>query len=174
MDFKPTLKEKVDDLVNEMYLPFEVYEKYKVYTTSPNHISVNPHFIKPDQYQKRLMKISDEYFGGVGTWFKTSKTMIDEGLRRLQLLKEDANRLAASNLHELLRCWENYHRVITAEAHARSILFREESRYPGYYYRADKDFIDDDNWKVFTIAKYDAEKDEWTLSKRPYVQLFGK
>jgi len=172
MDFKPTIKEKIDDLVAEIYLPFEIYEKYKTYTTSPNHINVNPYFIKPDQFQKRLMKISDEYFGGVGTWFKTSATMIQEGLRRLQLLKEDANKLAASNLHELLRCWENYHRVITAEAHARSILFREESRYPGYYYRADKDFIDDDNWKCFTIAKYDAEKDEWTLRKEPYVQLF--
>ncbi len=172
MDLKPTIKEKIDDLVAEMYLPFEVYEKYKTYTTSPYHVSVNPYFIKPDQYQKRLMKIADEYFGGVNTWFKTSKTMIEEGLRRLQLLKEDANRLAASNLHELLRCWENYHRVIAAEAHARSILFREESRYPGYYYRADKDFIDDDNWKCFTIAKYDAEKDEWTLRKEPYVQLF--
>lgn len=174
MDFKPTIKEKIDDLIAEIYLPFEVYEKYKTYTTSPNHINVNPYFIKPDQYQKRLMKIADEYFGGVSVWFKTSATMIQEGLRRLQLLKEDANRLAASNLHELLRCWENYHRVITAEAHARSILFREESRYPGYYYRADKDFIDDDNWKCFTIAKYDAEKDEWTFRKEPYVQIFGK
>lgn len=172
MDFKPTIKEKIDDLIAEIYLPFEVYEKYKTYTTSPYHINVNPYFIKPDQYQKRLMKIADEYFGGVSVWFKTSATMIQEGLRRLQLLKEDANKLAAANLHDLLRCWENYHRVITAEAHARSILFREESRYPGYYYRADKDFIDDDNWKAFTIAKYDAEKDEWTLRKEPYVQLF--
>ncbi|GAB4408590.1 MAG: adenylyl-sulfate reductase subunit alpha [Thermodesulfovibrionales bacterium] len=173
MDFKPTIKEKVDELVAEMYLPYEVYEKYKTYTTSPNHISVNPHFIKPDQFQKRLMKIADEYFGGCGTWFKTSKTMIEEGLRRLQLLKEDASRLAASNLHELLRCWENYHRVLTAEAHARHILFREESRYPGYYYRADKDFIDDDNWKCFVNSKYDAANDKWEVFKRPYVQIFS-
>lgn len=171
-DFVPTPRENIDELIAEMYLPFEVYEKYKTYTTSPHYISVNPYFIKPDQFQKRLMKIADEYFGGVNTWFKTSATMIQEGLRRLQLLKEDANRLAASNLHELLRCWENYHRVIAAEAHARSILFREETRYPGYYYRADKDFIDDENWKCFTIAKYDAEKDEWTFRKEPYVQIF--
>ncbi len=171
-DFVPTPRENIDELIAEMYLPFEVYEKYKTYTTSPHYISVNPYFIKPDQFQKRLMKIADEYFGGVNTWFKTSATMIQEGLRRLQLLKEDANRLAASNLHELLRCWENYHRVIAAEAHARSILFREDTRYPGYYYRADKDFIDDENWKCFTIAKYDAEKDEWTFRKEPYVQIF--
>ena len=119
------------------------------------------------------MKIADEYFGGCSVWFKTSKTMIEEGLKRLQLLKEDSNRLAASNLHELLRCWENYHRVLTAEAHARHILFREETRYPGYYYRADKDFIDDDNWKCFTNSRYNAATDTWELKKVPYVQLFG-
>lgn len=169
MDFKPTIKESIDDLVSEMYLPFEVYEKYKTYTTSTD---VNPHFIKPDAFQKRLMKISDEYFGGVGTWFKTSRTMIGEGLKRLQLLKEDANRLAASNLHELLRCWENRHRTLTAEAHAQHVLFREESRYPGYYYRADKDFIDDDNWKCFVNSKYNREADNWKVFKKDYKQLF--
>jgi len=58
-------------------------------------------------YQARLQKIADEYFGGCGTWYMTSKTMIAEGLNKLQVLKEDALRLAASNLHELLRCWEN-------------------------------------------------------------------
>jgi len=168
-DFKPALKEKIDDLIAEMYMPFEVYEKYKTYSTAP---AVNPNYIMPDQFQKRLMKIADEYFGGCGTWFKTSRTMLEEGLKRLQLLKEDSSRLAASNLHELLRCWENYHRTITAEAHARHILFREESRYPGYYYRADKDFIDDDNWKCFTNSKYDAATDKWELKKVPYVQLF--
>ena len=127
---KPAIKEKKEDLMAEMYLPYEVYEKYKTYTTSPHTVSVNPHFIKPDMFQKRLMKIADEYFGGVSTWFKTSRTMLEEGLKRLELLKEDANRLAASNLHELLRCWENYHRLLTAEAHVRHILFREENKIP--------------------------------------------
>lgn len=168
-DLKPAIKEKLDDLVSEMYLPFEVYEKYKTYSTAP---AVNPNYIKPDMFQKRLMKIADEYFGGIGTWFKTSKTMLEEGLRRLELLKEDSNKLAASNLHELLRCWENYHRVLAAEAHARHILFREESRYPGYYYRADHDVIDDKNWKCFTNSKYDAATGKWELKKVPYVQMF--
>lgn len=108
MDYKPVLKEKVDDLVAEAYLPFELFEKYKTYTTTPN---VNPHYIKPDIYQKRLMKTMDEYVGGVSTWYTTSKTMLEEGLKKLDVLKEDGARLAASNLHELLRCWENYHRV---------------------------------------------------------------
>lgn len=165
---KPALKEKVDDLLAEAYLPYEIYEKYKTYTTAPE---INPNYIKPDMYQKRLMKIMDEYVGGVSTWYITSKTMLDEGLKKLEELKEDGKKLAASNLHELLRCWENYHRVWAAEAHARHILFREDTRYPGYYYRADFPKIDDANWKCFTNSKIDPATGKWDFFKKDYVQL---
>jgi adenylylsulfate reductase subunit A len=102
----------------------------------------------------------------------TSKTMLDEGLRKLDLLKEDAGKMAAANLHELLRCNENYHRILSVEAHARHILFREESRYPGYYYRGDFNKIDDANWKCFTNSKYNADKNTWEFKKVPYVQIY--
>jgi len=167
-DYKPTFKESVDDLIAEVYLPFEIYEKYKNYTTATE---VNPHYIKPDMYQKRLMKIMDEYVGGVSTWYATSRTMLEEGLKKLEVLKEDGKRLAASNLHELLRCWENYHRVWAAEAHARHILFREDTRYPGYYYRTDFPKIDDTNWKCFTNSRIDPATGKWDFFKKDYVQL---
>jgi adenylylsulfate reductase subunit A len=170
MDYQPTLKEKIDDLVAELYLPYEIYEKYKTYTTAPN---VNPNYIKPDMYQKRLMKIMDEYVGGVSTGYTTSKTMLEEGINKLEVLKEDGTRLAASNLHELLRCWENYHRVWAAEAHARHILFREETRYPGYYYRLDFPKIDDTNWKCFTNSRIDPETGKWEFFKKDYVQIIS-
>ena len=167
-DYKPTPKLSLDDIAAELYLPFEVYEKYKTYSTEP---SVNPNYIGPKALQARLMKISDEYFGGCSTWYMTSRTMLEEGLKLLELLKEDANKMAAKDLHELLRCFENYHRILSVEAHARHILFREESRYPGYYYRGDYNKIDDTNWKCFTNSRYDAEKNTWELKKVPYVQM---
>jgi adenylylsulfate reductase subunit A len=166
--FKPTVKMNADELAGELYLPFEVYEKYKTYSTRED---VNPHYIKPDMLQKRLQKIADEYFGGVSTWYMTSKTMLDEGLRQLTMLKEDANRMAAKNLHELLRCWENYHRIWSVEAHAKHILFREESRYPGYYYRGDFLAINDKDWKCFVNSKYDPKTGEWPVFKKDYVQM---
>jgi adenylylsulfate reductase subunit A len=166
--YTPTLAEDINALVAEIYQPYEVYEKYKTYSTDPE---INPYYIKPDLYQARLQKIADEYFGGISTWYMTSATMIQEGLKKLQLLKEDANRLAAANLHELLRCWENYHRALSVEAHARHILFREESRYPGYYYRGDFDFVDDNNWRAFVNSIYDPATDTFTLKKVPYVQI---
>lgn len=169
-DYKPTIKATANEIAAELYAPYEIYEKYKVFTTDP---AINPHYIRPKMLQTRLQKIADEYFGGVSTWYMTSKTMLEEGLKQLELLKEDSMKMAASNLHELMRCWENYHRILSVEAHARHILFREESRYPGYYYRGDFLPIDDANWKCFVNSKYDAEKNTWELKKVPYVQMFA-
>ena len=168
-DYKPTPSKSLDEIAAELYLPFEIYEKYKTYTTDP---TINPNYIGPKALQARLMKIADEYFGGCSTWYMTSKTMLEEGLKKLEILKEDANRMAAKDLHELLRCWENLHRVMTLEAHARHILFREESRYPGYYYRGDFNKIDDANWKCFTNSKYNAADNTWEFKKVEYVQMF--
>ncbi len=167
-DFKPTVTKSSDELAGELYLPFEVYEKYKTYSTAPD---VNPNYIKPKMLQARLQKIADEYFGGISTWYMTSKPMLDEGLRQLQMLKEDAAMTGAANLHELMRAWENYHRIWSVEAHAKHILFREESRYPGYYYRGDHLAIDDANWKCFVNSKYDPKTGEWNCFKKDYVQL---
>jgi adenylylsulfate reductase subunit A len=167
-DFKPTVNKNTDELAGEIFLPFEVYEKYKTYSTAPE---VNPHYIKPKMVQARLQKIADEYFGGVSTWYMTSKTMLETGLEKLTMLKEDAARSGAKDLHELLRAWENYHRIWSIEAHARHILFREESRYPGYYYRGDFLAIDDENWKCFVNSKYDPKTGEWPVFKKDFVQM---
>ncbi|BCB97258.1 adenylylsulfate reductase subunit alpha [Dissulfurispira thermophila] len=167
-DYKPTIKETPEAIAAELYAPYEIYEKYKTFSTDPY---TNPHYIRPHMLQARLQKIADEYFGGISTWYMTSKTMLEEGLKQLELLKEDAARSAAANLHELMRAWENFHRILSVEAHARHILFREESRYPGYYYRGDFLAIDDKNWKCFVNSRYDAEKNTWELKKVPYVQI---
>ncbi|MBW1992000.1 MAG: adenylyl-sulfate reductase subunit alpha [Deltaproteobacteria bacterium] len=160
--------QNIDDVLAEIYLPFEIYEKYKNYTSHPD---VNPNYLRPKQVQARLQKIMDEYVAGVTPMYTTNKPLLEEGLRRLTFLKEDAERMAAADLHELMRCWENYHRILAGEAHLRHILFREETRYPGYYYRADFPKIDDEKWKVFTISQYNKETNEWKFETLPYKQL---
>jgi len=78
---------------------------------------------------------------------------------------------AARDLHELMRAWENIHRVWTAELHLRHVLFREETRYPGYYYRADFPGLDDQNWRCFTLSRWNPETGEWEMEKFPYIQI---
>jgi adenylylsulfate reductase subunit A len=110
----------------------------------------------------------DEYAGGTSMWYTTNKAMLERALEELRMLYEDSKFLGASDLHELMRAWENYHRLWTSEAHVRHILFREETRYPGYYYRADyQETLDEENWKVFTISKWDPATREWSIRKEP-------
>ncbi len=148
--------QNIDEVIAEIYLPFEIFEKYKDYTTA---VEINPNYLMPKQVQTRLQKLMDEYVAGCSTMYMTNKPSLEEGLKRLTLLKEDASRLAARDLHELMRAWENYHRILSGEAHLRHILFREESRYPGYYYRSDFLSIDDSKWRVFTISQYDKNQE---------------
>lgn len=148
--------------------PLALYEQYKDYTTMPD---VNPNYIRPMMYMYRLQKIMDEYAGGVSMRFMTSKTLLERGLELLKMLKEDSEKLAAADLHELMRCWENIHRTYQAEAHMRSLLFREETRWPGYYFRADFPKMDNENWLCFVNCKYDRNTDTWEVFKRPVINI---
>ena len=113
----------------------------------------------------------DEYAGGVGSQFTTSKHLGERGLELLGLLKEDAANLGASDLHELMRCWENVHRMYQAEAHVRTVLYREESRWPGYYFRSDCPKMDDENWLAFCNCVYDKDTGECTMLKKPVKRV---
>ncbi len=170
-DWKPELDTSVDDLVDEIYQPVRTFLEHKDYTTA---IDVNPHYITPKMLQFRLQKIMDEYCAGVATWYQTNANMLQVCEDKLEMLKEDALKMRAKDLHELLRAWENYHRIITAEAHMKHIQFREESRYPGFYYRMDYNFVDEENWKCFVNSTYDRKSKKWALKKVPHVDLVSK
>jgi len=164
-------------VLNEAYLrklgeticaPLETFDKYKGASTSEE---VNPNYINPRQGLVRLQKIMDEYAGGTSAWYVTNGPTLERGLELIQMLRADLDRLAARDLHELLRCWELWHRTWVGEAHIRHMLYRQETRWPGYYYRADYPNLDDANWRVFVNSRYDAVKDRWDLFTRPYINL---
>jgi len=170
-DFSPTITKDPRKIADEIYLPFITYETYKGYSVDPE---INPYYIKPKMLMFRLNKLMDEYGGGCQTHYITSKPMLQKALELIGMLKEDALKLAAKDLHELMRCWENYHRILTAEIHIRHILFREETRYPGFYYRSDFNFIDDKNWKCFVNSRYDPKTGQWSIFKKPHKDLISK
>ena len=104
--------------------------------------------------------------------------LVQEGVELLQGVDEDAlaqvedaQHLGAKDLHELMRCWENVHRMYQAEAHVRTILFREETRWPGYYFRADFPKLDNDNWLCFVNCKMDPETEQWEMLKRDILPM---
>jgi len=167
-DFEPSPRGSVEELKAQVYKPLKTFEENKDYTSDPN---VNPNYIRPKGFVFRLNKIMDEYAGGIGWQYTTSEPALLRGLEKLQMLKEDADKLAAENLHELMRAWENYHRLLTAECHMRHLLYRKETRWPGYYYRSDYPDMDEQNWRKFVLSKLNPDTGEWEMFERPYIPL---
>jgi adenylylsulfate reductase subunit A len=159
---------QVEGLKKQILKPLDTFEQYKGLTDNPD---VNENYIRPKQFMFRLQKLMDEYAGGASTMFSTNKHYLEIGLELLDLLKEDSEKLAAEDLNELMRCWENIHRMWQAEAHVRSVLFREETRWPGYYFRADTPKMDDDNWKCFVNCKWDPKTENWDVFRREIIQI---
>ena len=170
-DFKATISKSAKDLAAEIQKPFKTFEQFKNVTTDDY---VNPNYIRPKMLMYRLNKIMDEYVAGTSTYYITSAKLMNRALELLTWLKEDSEKMAAKDLHELMRCWENYHRIWTAEAHLRHILFREETRYPGFFYRSDFPQLDETNWKCFVNSKYNPKTNTWEMKKVPHKDLVPK
>jgi adenylylsulfate reductase subunit A len=161
-DLPAISEERVGELKEMVFKPLEVFAAHKDYSNDPD---VNPHFIKPKMFMFRLQKIMDEYAGGASVGFKTSEALLEKGLEFLEFMKEDADKLAAADPNELMRCWENVHRMWQAESHIRTMLFREETRWPGYYFRTDHPEMKPD-WEAFANCRYNPETGEWEMIKR--------
>ncbi|HEV2387866.1 MAG TPA: adenylyl-sulfate reductase subunit alpha [Candidatus Acidoferrales bacterium] len=159
---------RVEWLKSALYAPFGTFETHKGLSTREE---LNPHYLFPKQAMLRLQKTMDEYCAGPGSYYMTNEPTLLRGLELMKFYREDLQRLAARDLHDLLRCWELWDRTWCAESHMRHILFRQETRWPGYYYRGDYPKLDEQNWKAFVNSRYDAATGEWHLQKKPYVAL---
>ncbi len=168
LDMPEISEAKIEEMKAQTLKPLETFAAHKDATTDPN---VNPNYIRPRQFMFRLQKIMDEYVGGVSASFSTNTSQLNRAMELLEFLREDSEKLAAESNYELERCWENLHRMAQAESHVRTIMFREETRWPGYYFRADKPTMDDENWKVFVNCKKDPATGEWEMIKRPIYSI---
>jgi len=160
----------IDGMRETILKPLTTYEEAQDQSTQPD---VNPGYILPKMFMMRMQKLMDEYAGGVTAQFTTSKPNLERALELLDLLREDSNLLGAKDLHDLMRCWENVHRSYQAESHVRAMLFREETRWPGYYFRSDTPKMDNENWSVFVNGALDRDSGEWTFKKVPIEHVFN-
>ncbi len=167
-DFKPTLSQSKEELVDLTYKPVRLFLENKDYTTA---LDINPAYVKPSGMAMRLMKATHEYGAGTATYYMTTSKNLEIIMEMLNTMKEDCEKLAAGDLHELMRAWEIKHRIWTVEAHLRHIQFRKESRYPGFYYQADYPGQDDKNWFCFVNSKYDPKTGKVDTFKKEYIKL---
>ena len=152
-------------------LIFQPLENYRVGRNEIVAGTVSPSYILPIHGLQRLEQIMDEYVGGISSLYTTNEPLLTRGLELLSMLKEDLNHLGAEDLHQLQRAWELQHRVLASEAVTRHTMFRTETRWPGYYYRADHPKLDDANWHCFTLSRYDRHSGNWELEKAPVYHI---
>ncbi len=157
-----------NDLKSTIYKPLENYE------VGRNEIvggTVSPSYILPIHGLQRLEKIMDEYAGGISNNYMTNEPLLLRGMHLLKTLQEDLDHIGAEDLHQLQRAWELRHRAIASECVVQHTLFREETRWPGYYYRGDFMKLDDENWHALTLSRRDPESGEWTMEKAPVYHI---
>jgi len=158
------------ELVDMIYKPVRNYLDNCDYTTAQD---VNPKYCKPAGMAMRLMKMTNEYGAGVATYYMTSGKNLEILMNLFEMFREDLEKVAAGDLHELMRAWEIYHRLFTVQAHTRHIQFREETRYPGFYYRGDYMGQNDAEWFCFVNSTYDKVTNKWTMKKEPYHKIIS-
>ena len=167
-NFKPEPEMSAQEAADMVWKPVKTWFAHKDYSTMAD---VNPNYCKPAGMTMRMMKATNEYGGGVATYYQTNKAALEHLMELFQMMREDCEKLAAGDLHELMRCWEIFHRIYTVEAHCRHILFRQETRFPGFYYRTDFMGQDDENWFCFVNSTYNKKTNEWTMRKAPYHRI---
>ena len=161
---------KVDAIKAKILAPLDRYQEFCKLTTAPE---INPNYLLWRQFMDRLQKIMDEYAGGVTAAFKTSKANLNRAMELLGFLKEDSEKLAATDIYSLERVWENVQRMWQGEAHVRTMLFREETRWPGYYFRSDTPKMDEENWRCFANCRWDPATGEWEMMKKDVWNIPG-
>ncbi|MDA8072004.1 MAG: adenylyl-sulfate reductase subunit alpha [Actinomycetota bacterium] len=159
---------QADAMVDSLFAPYRVLEDSQGEST---RAEVSPNYFFPKQGLLRLQKLMEEYAGGLSSNLMVNEPMLLRGLELMEMLKQDMDRVAARDRHDLLRCWELRDRIWCAEAHMRHLLHRKETRWPGYYYRGDYPQLDDENWRVFVNSSYDAATAQWTVGTAPYHSI---
>jgi adenylylsulfate reductase subunit A len=150
---------------------FQPLENYEIGRNEIVAGTVSPSYLLPMHGLQRLEKIMDEYVGGISSHYTTNEPLLTRGLELLTMLREDLDHLGAEDLHQLMRAWELQHRVMASECVTHHTMFRTETRWPGYYYRADHPKLDDADWHCFTLSRYDRDSGTWAMEKAPVYHI---
>jgi len=159
---------QIDGFRQAVYKPLE---NYKVGRNEIVGGTVSPSYLLPIQGLQRLEKTMDEYVGGISVNYMTNDKLLERGIELLNIMEEDFDHLGAEDLHQLQRAWELKHRLLASQSVAQHTLYREETRWPGYYYRGDHMKLDDENWHCLTLSRRDPETGDWAMEKAPVYHI---
>jgi adenylylsulfate reductase subunit A len=133
-------KNEVDREIERVYFP--LFNKIKL-----------SHRVGPYDFEVRLQKIMDEYAGGISSFYELNENRLLLARKYLNDLIPQFKYLYASDLHSLKLAHEAINRVYVARVLVEHLIFRKETRWPGYQTRIDYPDRDDKNWLKFVNSK---------------------
>lgn len=126
--------------------------------------------VKPGEMEERLQRLMDEYAGGVHQFFRMNKESLEYALRHLKILKDQTKYLVAADLHELMEAHEVIDRIDVAEVLVHHLLYREETRWPGWQTRTDYPEKNDGQFDGFVNSRFNPATGTVDVFMRPYIQ----
>ena len=119
-------------------------EKNRIYAPIKFNEGISSH-----QMEARLQKIMDNYAGEVSRYYEMNEPELNIALKKVRELKSQIKYLIAENYHQLMNCHEIIDRIEIAEVLIHHLLYRKETRWPGYQTRNDYPEKNDDKWLKF-------------------------
>lgn len=127
--------------------------------------------ICPCDMEERLQRLMDEYAGGVHQFFRMNEHQLTYALEEIQNLKEQVKFLLGDSFHGLMLAHEVIDRIDVAEVLVHHLLFRKETRWPGWQTRSDFPEKNDEKFDCFVNSFLDIETGKIKMVTRPYVQI---
>lgn len=127
--------------------------------------------VKPGEMEERLQRLMDEYAGGVHQFFRMNKEGLQYALRHLKMLRDQVKYLVAKDLHELMEAHGVIDRIDVSEVLVHHLMYREETRWPGWQTRADFPEKNDEKFDCFVNSRRNTETGEVEMFTRPYEQI---
>lgn len=126
--------------------------------------------VAPREMEERMQRLMDEYAGGVHQFYRMNRERLEYAQKHLSILKEQTKYLIARDLHELMEAHEVIDRLDVAEVLVHHLLFREETRWPGWQSRVDFPGVDE-KLDCFVNSRRDIGTGELLVFTRPYEQI---
>jgi adenylylsulfate reductase, subunit A len=125
--------------------------------------------VTPVEMEERMQRLMDEYAGGVHQFYRLNEERLTHALRHIRKLREQTRYLYGEDLHDLNSAHEVMDRLDVAEVLLHHLLFRKETRWPGWQTRMDYPEVDP-NLDCFVESVRDPKTGEIKVFTRPYEQ----
>ncbi len=130
----------------------------------------NRNGLKPEIMELMLQDSMEKHAGGKRKYYELREAQLLRARKLIEGLKKESNNIVASDLHQLMLAHEVLDRIDLARVLIEHLLYRKETRWPGYQTRIDYPDCKP-HWLKFVNTRYDHKNDSLEMIERKYYPL---